>query len=266
MDRQPVVAGQFYPGRGSALRAQVAEYMDGDSSAQRTLLVMAPHAGYIFSGKVAGKTIAKASLARRIILMGPNHTGRGQKIAVWCDGRWIMPGFDVPVDSELADILIQLPGFSADYEAHFYEHSLEVVLPFLEQSLDDFAIVPVAVSESDPRALLKAGKKLGQELMQKSIDFSLVVSSDMSHYISHDQAKTIDRLAIDQILAMDPEGLYQVVRKNKISMCGVLPMVLGLACVRELGAQNAELVTYSTSGEINQDYSRVVGYAGILIS
>jgi AmmeMemoRadiSam system protein B len=266
MDRQPVVAGQFYPGRGPALRVQVAEYLDGDPSAQRTLLAMAPHAGYIFSGKVAGKTIAQACLARRIILMGPNHTGRGQKIAVWCDGRWIMPGFDVPVDSELADTLIQLPGFSADYEAHLYEHSLEVVLPFLGQSMDDFTIVPVAVSESDPHALLKAGKKLGQELKKKSIEVSLVVSSDMSHYISHDQAKTIDRLAIDQILAMDPEGLYQVVMRNKISMCGVLPMVLGLACIRELGAQHAELVAYSTSGEINQDYSRVVGYAGILIS
>ena len=266
MNRQPVVAGQFYPGNGPALRASVAGYLQGEPSGQRTLLAMAPHAGYVFSGAVAGNTIAQASLAKRIILIGPNHTGRGKKIAVWDEGRWLLPGIDVPVDSELAGAVLEIPGFSADYEAHLYEHSLEVILPFLGAVMDDFSIVPVAVAEPDLNSLLEAGMNLALILKKMNIDVSLVVSTDMSHYISHDQAEKIDRLAIDQVLAMDPEGLYRVVADNKISMCGVLPMVLGLACVRELGAKRARLTKYSTSGQVNNDFSKVVGYAGVLIS
>ncbi len=266
MDRQAVVAGQFYPGSPSALRAELAEYMQGNPSQERTLLAMVPHAGYVFSGGVAGKTIARANLARKIILLGPNHTGKGQKVAVWSDGKWVVPGLEVHVDPGLAEAVLQTPGFSADYEAHLYEHSLEVILPFLGAALEDFSMVPVAVAHSDPDYLLQAGRNLSTILTNMSTDVSLVVSSDMSHYISKHQAETNDRLAIDRMLAMDPEGLYRVVAENKISMCGVLPMVLGLACVRELGAGNARLVEYSTSGEVNQDYSRVVGYAGILVS
>ncbi len=266
MDRQPVVAGQFYPGTDRALRAQVVEYMQGKPARERTILAMAPHAGYVFSGEVAGKTIAQANLSRRIILLGPNHTGRGQKVAVWSRGNWMLPGMEVPIDSELADTLLQLPGFSSDYEAHLYEHSLEVILPFLEEALNDFSMVPVAVAESDLDFLIEYGKNLGRVLKNMKADVSLVVSTDMSHYISQDQARKADKMAIDQVMAMDPKGLYTEVMVNRISMCGVLPMVLGLACARELGAKNARLVAYSTSGEVNNDYSKVVGYAGILIS
>lgn len=266
MDRKPVVAGQFYPGNGPELRADVAEYLQGEPSDERTLLAMVPHAGYVFSGGVAGKTIGHANLAKRIILIGPNHTGRGQKIAVWSDGKWFAPGFEAPVDIEAAEAILQFPGFSADYEAHLYEHSLEVVLPFLGAALDDFSIVPVSVAEQDLDKLLEAGKNLAFALKKMNSDTSVVVSTDMSHYISHDQAEKIDQLAIDQILAMDPEGLYSVVMNNKISMCGVLAMVMGLACVMELGAKKAGLVSYSTSGDVNNDYSKVVGYAGVLIS
>jgi MEMO1 family protein len=266
MDRQPVVAGQFYPGSGPVLRADVAKYLQGSPSVERTLLAMVPHAGYVFSGSVAGRTVAQANLAGKVVLVGPNHTGRGQKIAVWNDGKWILPGFEVRVDSEMAEAILQQPGFSADYEAHLYEHSLEVVLPFLDAVKVDFSMVPVAVAEPGLNNLLEAGKNLALALKKMGDDVSIVVSTDMSHFISHHLAKEKDKLAIDRILSMDPEGLYQTVRSNNISMCGMLPMVLSLSCAKELGATNAKLVDYSTSGEVNKDYSQVVGYAGILVS
>lgn len=266
MDRQPVVAGQFYPGSGPVLRADVAKYLQGSPSVERTLLAMVPHAGYVFSGSVAGRTVAQANLADRVVLIGPNHTGRGQKLAVWSDGKWILPGSSVPVDSGLAGIILGQPGFSADYEAHLYEHSLEVVLPFLYAVKNDLSVVPIAVAEPGLENLLLAGKDLALAIQETAQETSLVVSSDMSHFISHHLAEEKDKLAIDRVLDLDPEGLYQTVRSKNISMCGMLPMVLGLSCVKELGAKKATLVDYTTSGEVNKDYSQVVGYAGILVS
>jgi MEMO1 family protein len=266
MDRTPVVAGQFYPGNQTALQEAVAKYLQGSPSSQKTLLAMVPHAGYVFSGPTAGKTIASSHLADRVVLIGPNHTGRGQKLAVWSDGKWILPGLSVPVDSGLAASILDQPGFSADYEAHLYEHSLEVVLPFLHAVKSDLSVVPIAVAEPGLENLLLAGKNLALAIEETGLETSLVVSSDMSHFISHHQAEEKDKMAIDRILALDPEGLYRTVRSNNISMCGMLPMVLGLSCVKELGAAKATLVDYTTSGEVNKDYSQVVGYAGILVS
>lgn len=266
MDRTPIVAGQFYPGSRSALQEEVAKYLQGSPSLEKTLLVMVPHAGYVFSGSTAGKTIARSHLAERIVLIGPNHTGRGRKLAVWNDGKWIFPGSLVPVDSGLAAAILEQPGFSADYEAHLYEHSLEVVLPFLQAVKKDLSVVPVAVAEPGLENLLAAGKNLALAIQESGQETTLVVSSDMSHFISRHEAEEKDRMAIDRILDLDPEGLYRTVRSNNISMCGMLPMVLGLSCVKELGAQKAALVDYTTSGEVNRDYSQVVGYAGILVS
>ncbi|WP_028573887.1 AmmeMemoRadiSam system protein B [Desulfonatronovibrio hydrogenovorans] len=266
MDRTPVVAGQFYPSEPEALNQEVAGYLKGRKSDRKTILAMVPHAGYVFSGKTAGKALAMASLATRVILLGPNHTGRGTRLAVWPDGDWVMPGFRVKVDRELAGEMTENAGFSPDYQAHLHEHSLEVILPFLRMCLDDFSIVPAAVAEPRLETLMETGRSLAELIQKSGLDVCLVVSSDMSHYISHDQARKMDMSAIDRILALDPEGLFQVVRNKGISMCGILPMVLGLTCAIELGAQQAVLADYSTSGEVNQDFSQVVGYAGILVS
>lgn len=266
MNRQPVVAGQFYPGNEAALKDKVAGYLQGERDSQKTLLAMVPHAGYIFSGKVAGRTLARANLASRVVLLGPNHTGRGAKISVWPDGSWIIPGGEIKVDQELSSVLLGIDGFTADYDAHAGEHSLEVILPFLSVIRADFSMVPVAVSQTDLNNLLAAGKAIAHAVRQKDLEVSIVVSTDMSHYISHENASKVDAKALEQILELNPEGLYETVRANNISMCGVLPMVMGMACVKELGAKKAELVSYATSGEVNQDYSQVVGYAGMIIS
>ncbi len=266
MDRQPVVSGQFYPGSANILDRQVEELLQGEPAMTRTLLAMVPHAGYVYSGSVAGRVLARSSLAEKLILLGPNHTGMGQRIAVWGDGVWHIPGSDIIVNESTASLVGQLPGFSLDYQAHLAEHSLEVLLPFLIRIKPGCSIVPIAVAEPDVQKLIRAGEDLARTIKELDLDVSLVVSTDMSHFIPEEQARRLDRLAIDRILDLDAPGLHQVVTQNRISMCGVMPMTMGLACVGALGARSTELVDYTTSGDAAGDYSRVVGYAGVIIS
>jgi len=266
MNRDPIVAGQFYPGTEKELREKVDMYMDGSPGPEKTLLAMCPHAGYMFSGPVAGKTLSRARLAKNIILLGPNHTRAGADLAVWPEGDWNIPGKKISVNRDLAEKIISLPGFEADYTAHQREHSLEVILPFLSAIDPEIKIVPISVSGSDPELILRAGQNLAETITESHSDVSLVVSSDMSHYIPDDKARHLDNMALEQILALSSRGLLRTVMENRITMCGVLPMSLGLECVSKLGAQNAEVVGYSTSGDVLGDRSQVVGYAGVLIS
>ncbi|MYL84825.1 AmmeMemoRadiSam system protein B [Desulfovibrio aerotolerans] len=266
--RQPVVAGRFYPGDAETLARETAAYLALAAlpSERPTLLAMAPHAGAVYSGPVAGRTLGAARLADTLLLLGPNHTGRGARLAVWPSGDWHIPGQDVPVDEALAAALLTAsPRLTPDREAHLGEHSLEVLLPFLRQVRPDCRIVPVAVAEPDLTVLADAAAAMAGVLARWPEPVSVVVSSDMSHYVSHKTATRLDSLALERALALDPEGLYRVVREAGITMCGVLPMVLGLFTVLALGAKSARLAAYATSGEVSGDYEQVVGYAGVLV-
>jgi MEMO1 family protein len=266
--RQPVVAGRFYPGEAASLRREVAGYLaeaQADSDAP-TLLAMVPHAGYVFSGSVAGRTLGAANLADTLLLLGPNHTGRGQRLAVWSAGAWSVPGCLVPVDQALAEAFIAAdPRLSPDTTAHLGEHSLEVLLPFLCLKYPHSRIVPICVSEPSPDVLRAMATAMAGVIREQGISLSIVVSSDMSHYVPHETAKRLDALALSRMLALDPEGLHRVVREAGITMCGVLPMVLGLYLAKALGATEAVLAAYATSGDASGEYSQVVGYAGVLV-
>ncbi|MGM0423795.1 MAG: AmmeMemoRadiSam system protein B [Thermodesulfobacteriota bacterium] len=268
MRRKPLVAGQFYPADPQHLQTQVSEFLQMGTGAQGmpARLCMVPHAGYVFSGAVAGKTLAQSGLQENILLLGPNHTGRGRPLAVWARGEWELPGTALQINEALAKELIQnQPALEEDTQAHMYEHSLEVVLPFIHALRPEARIVPICVAEPDPDLLLQAGQNIGALLKGWTESVTIVVSSDMSHFLPQKQAQAQDNLALEAILALDPARLYQVVRDNRISMCGVLPMTLGLAAALELGCSQAELVDYATSGDKIGDYSQVVGYAGVLV-
>ncbi len=269
MHRTPIVADQFYPGSAATLSKQVAGFLapPAGKTAARAILAMVPHAGYVYSGAVCGKTLGAAVLEKTILLLGPNHTGRGKRLAVWPDGAWSVPGYELAVDAETAEALIEAdPRLMADYAAHMGEHSLEVILPFLCAKNPKTRIIPICVSEHDPATLAAVGANVAAALKERPAPVSIVVSSDMSHYISHDAAKKRDAMALERILALDPDGLYQTVRNQGISMCGVLPMTLGLHIALGLGATTAEIIAYATSGETSGDFSQVVGYAGALVS
>ncbi len=267
MDRSPVVAGKFYSSDNITLMEEVKKYLSLSSPLkEKALVTMAPHAGYMYSGKIAGMTLNRGNLGDTVILLGPNHTGYGRPISVWDKGNWFFPGGSIEVDQELAQaILDSNPFFEKDYDAHTYEHSLEVMLPFLYAINPDIKIVPVCIAEQDMDKLIDAGNSLTNIAKDWKDFISVVVSSDMSHFISHEEAKKKDKLAIDAILDIDPVRLYSVVKNNDISMCGVLPMTIGLSFAKHMGAKSAELVAYATSGEVSGDYSYVVGYAGIVI-
>lgn len=263
--RAPVVAGRFYPADRAALEREAKGYLASTKTAPagRARLVMVPHAGYFYSGRVAGETIAAADLADSILLLGPNHTGQGRPLALWAEGAWRTPLGLVAVDAPLAAaILAGTPEITADQTAHRQEHSLEVVLPFLQIARPGARIVPLAVAEPRLDRLTAVAASLARTLADR--DVSLVVSSDMSHYLPDDETRRLDSQALQAILALDPTGLYEVVRRQGISMCGVLPMTLALLVAKALGAAQAELVAYATSGDASGDVSRVVGYAGVV--
>jgi hypothetical protein len=268
MDRHPIVAGRFYEARPERLQASVDGFLGlaGDRQEGGTLLAMVPHAGYVYSGAVCGKTLGTANLAPTVLLLGPNHTGRGERFALWPDGAWDIPGGSLPIDIGLADALMAAdPAIKADTSAHLGEHSIEVVLPFLHRLNPETAIVPICISEPSLEALERVGKAVGRVLADFGAPVSMVVSSDMSHYISHEDARKMDGMALEPMMTLEPAMLYDTVRSRNITMCGVLPMTVGLFAAKVLGATKAELVAYATSGEVSGDFAQVVGYAGVLV-
>lgn len=267
MERTPAVSGQFYPDNPQILLQQLHSFMPEDAPATDAIGVVAPHAGYIYSGAIAGAVIGSVAVPDTVLILGPNHHGLGDRAAVYPDGTWHTPLGACGVDEALAQRLLEsCPSLAPDVLAHRFEHSLEVQVPFLQVRNPNVRIVPICLGHLPLDQLVSIGRSVGQILLTMEDRPLLLASSDMSHYVSAEEAHRKDMLAIKRILDLDPEGLYQVVREERISMCGVLPVVVLLAAARELGARKAQLVRYGHSGEVTGDDTEVVGYAGIRIS
>lgn len=270
--RQPVVAGRFYPGNPEVLRKVVREFLTASEESalpgrsRKAWGCMLPHAGYVFSGAVAGATLDGLTLPRRLIILCPNHTGRGQPLAVWPAGAWLTPLGQVPVDEALAGALPTAGGgFSPDTHAHLGEHSIEVVLPFLQLAARaPFTVVPVCVGTRHPGALARAGEALAAVLGRpENADVGVVVSSDMNHYENVRRTEQKDGVALERALAADPDGLLRVVEEADISMCGAAPLAIALHAARRLGGVRVELAAHDTSATASGDTQHVVGYAGL---
>lgn len=266
MQRQPVVAGQFYPGRADELRRTVEGYMAGEQPPRPAIGMMVPHAGYVYSGAITGQTFSHVEIPPTVVMLGPNHTGYGSHLAVYPSGSWSTPLGESAVDADLAArISKECPGAKADDLAHRFEHSLEVQIPFIQVKSPTTRIVPVCVGHSSLDSLLAFGEALGQVLETTPGKILLVGSSDMTHYESAEKAREQDMKALKKILELDPDGLYHLVLTERISMCGVFPMVALLAAARHLGAKKGTLVHYGNSGDVTGDRAEVVGYAGVVI-
>lgn len=268
MTRMPAVADRFYPGNPDQLRAAMDMLVPvvAEERKRDALAVVMPHAGYVYSGATAGATISRVRVPETVLIMGPNHHGRGQALALGTE-EWRMPLGTVPIDRQLATAILQSSSIiREDQEAHQYEHSLEVQVPFLQQVQPNLAIVPLVVSMIPFDLCQTVARELAVAIGSLRRSVLIVASSDMSHYESRQQASKKDRLAIDRILAMDPQGLYATVLGQHISMCGVIPATIALLAAQELGATTADLIRYTDSGEASGDTSQVVGYAGLIIS
>lgn len=270
-DRRAVVAGKFYPGQKAALQNEVRSYLNagenrvkGREPGGQVWGVMLPHAGYVFCGKVIGETLAGVNLPERLIILCPNHTGYGQPLGVWPEGAWLTPLGEVEVDKEIAEELIAAGGgvFSPDLASHIGEHSIEVLLPFLQEKLKNPRIVPAAVGTRNPAILKAAGNALAQALKKRD-DVGVIVSSDMNHYENHKITLAKDELALDKALKNDPDGLLRVTEANNISMCGAGPLAIALYAARELGYAGVEMTDHTTSGPVSGDFDHTVGYAGL---
>ena len=286
--RPPVAAGRFYSAEPTTLHAEVQYWLahtlpvSDDGQPRDTQCLMLPHAGHVFCGAVIATTLMAAEASKRpflsprstnephrILILCPNHTGLGHPLGIWPEGAWSTPLGDVPVDEKLADDLISSKvGFSTDTASHIREHSIEVLLPFLQYISPEIppTITPVCIGINNSSVLHSAGRALAQILQRYEINgkpVAIIVSSDMNHY--EDQATTIrkDNIALTEILSCNPQGLLDVTRREHITMCGVMPMALALFSMQYMGKPWASLCAHDTSATASGNTQQVVGYAGV---
>jgi AmmeMemoRadiSam system protein B len=269
--RHPAVAGRFYPGDPDDLRTEAQGYLSQSTSSNRTptkaIGCIAPHAGYMYSGHVAGAVFSQVEIPRLCVVLCPNHTGMGRALAMMSEGSWETPLGEVPIDAEFAVALQQrFPALHNDPAAHRAEHAAEVELPFLQLKQPNLRIVPIALGTGQFEVLEQLGMALADVIAGRGDPVLIVASSDMNHYESDVVTRAKDHHAIERILTMDARGLFDVVTQQNISMCGFGPAVVMLTAARQLGAKSAQLVKYATSGDISGDREMVVGYAGVVVA
>lgn len=265
--RSPAVAGRFYAGDPAVLARDVARLLGPqrqDLVAVRA--VMVPHAGYQYSGAIAGKTFARILPRTRAIVLCPNHTGLGAARSVSPAAMWELPGGGLRSDVELRDLLVEHAALDAEPFAHLREHAAEVILPFLRALFAETSFVAVCLAQLSVDDCRRVARGIAAAVRAASAehDVLIVASTDMSHYVPADVASREDALAIERVVALDAEGLFRTVRERRITMCGYIPTTVALFAACELGAGRAELVCYGNSGEVTGDVSSVVGYAGAL--
>lgn len=267
--REPAVAGKFYPLSARELEKQIGAMADKDAAKSDAIAAILPHAGYIYSGRVAALTVSRLKIKESIILLGPNHTGLGADFSIASKQSWKTPLGEIRIDSKLAgEILSRSRYIREDELAHREEHSLEVELPLLQYFKKDFRIVPITMLSEEIGVLKNIGLEIARAVKAGGAEKStlIIASSDMTHYEPQAQAEEKDKQAIEAILGLDEDRLAEVVIRRNISMCGVAPVITMLSAARALGAKSAELVKYQTSGEVTGDKGSVVGYAGLIIS
>jgi len=275
--RQPAVAGSWYAGTSSGLRAQIEKCFTHElgpgelpkvveKGPRNFVGLVCPHAGYMYSGPVAAHAyyeLAKDGIPGVIVIFSPNHTGRGSALAVMNEGFWRTPLGDVEIDAKTANqILSESRVVDVDDRAHAYEHSIELQLPFLQYLYGSaFKFVPICFLMQDLESGREVGRAVAKALSGKNA--LVIASTDMTHYEPQERAEKKDRMAINAAVKMDEEQYYSTVESHAISTCGYGPTIAAITAAKALGAKKAQLLCYKTSGDITGDFSAVVGYASI---
>ncbi len=267
MIRKPVVSGSFYDQDSKRLNSQIQRWMQPfTEKGAEAWAALVPHAGYVYSGAIAAQTLAQVQPVSTIFLLGPNHTGVGEAVAVDPSEAWQTPLGIMSVDHEAAAQLVDQCVYAQwDDLAHQNEHSLEVIVPFLQARHLTEQIVPVCIGTLELPVLEALGQALARSIATSPMPTMIVVSSDMNHFADLEATEQLDQMALDELLRLDPRRLLQVVRAHHISMCGIAPAAVMLLALSALGPARARLVRHGTSAEAYGDRQRVVGYAGVII-
>lgn len=275
--REPAVAGRFYPGTKAEIDGALQRLFSGTPPPARCALgVVLPHAGWVYSGALAARTLAMADVPKRVVVLCPNHTGRGERVAVSMAPSWRTPVADVPVDRGMGAVLLDelaadpVRGAAADESAHAREHAIEVLVPLLLARQPELHLVPIVLASLSPgecrklaAALVRAWSRLG---LVPGTDVMVVASSDMNHFEDEVETRRRDKLALEALATGDADRLLDTVDGHDISMCGARPVATLLACAEQLGASRPQLVGYTTSAAVTGDTDRVVGYAGAVVA
>ena len=273
--RPPAVSGRFYPSDPVELRATVATLLADarravGPSGRQAVGVIAPHAGYIYSGATAAAVFARVTIPGLVIILAPNHTGISEAkggVSLWESGAFRTPLGDVPIDAEAAEALREVSRglVGVDHDAHRAEHAVEVELPFLQLLRADVRIVPLVIAWDAWDFARLLGEMLARLVKAAAEPVLLLASSDLNHYEPAAVSEQKDAQALDAIRGLDGAELLARCRRERISMCGRGPAAVVIAAARALGGTRAEVVDYRHSGWVSGDNARVVGYAGVVI-
>jgi AmmeMemoRadiSam system protein B/AmmeMemoRadiSam system protein A len=265
MIRTPYVAGYFYPGSAEELRAMIAKYVDKTAPKEEVVGLLVPHAGYQYSGAVAGATISRVNFKDTFIIIGPSHSGLGKPFSVMPEGTWKTPLGEVNVDAELARKIVEVSEYAEeDYRAHEEEHAVEVQVPFLQYIKPDVRIVPIILAGADAEIYKEIGRDIARAIKELNREVVILASGDMTHREPQASAQEKDMKAVEAMLTLDEDELTRRYENLNISMCAHGPVVTLISAAKELGVTGAELVKYQTSGDATGDYDEVVGYAGVI--
>lgn len=272
MNRKMKFASLFYDRNEDSLRTSLQNYFrmaeqkrakNNKVIKEKARICMLPHAGHIYSGEVAAATLAEINLPKKCIILCPNHTGYGKDFAIWDKGSFETPLGSMEIDQNTAKKILENKVFSADYKAHEQEHSIEVILPFLQYHGDCIKIIPICLRSLEH---LESVAQTILSCMQEDEDLGLIISSDMNHFASEQENRRKDFLAIEALQNLDEQALLEIVKREDISMCGVLGAYVAILVAKGLGYTKSNLVEYDTSATASLDFTRVVGYAGMYIN
>jgi AmmeMemoRadiSam system protein B len=266
--RPPAVAGMFYPRDAEEIDRQLDQWFAHKPEVEPWAAALVPHAGWIYSGRLAAQVFSRVKFPKQVIVLAPRHRPEGIQWAVAPHRTWQLPGRSLDSDAELARILADsIPGLELDAAAHAGEHAIEVQLPLMARLAPESRVVGITIHSGELDDLQRFGQQMAGVLAGLSERPLLVISSDMNHFADDGETRRRDRLALDALASLDPSRLYRTVRDNRISMCGVLPAVVVLSALGRLNALNrCQEVGYTTSAVASHDTQRCVGYAGMLFA
>jgi AmmeMemoRadiSam system protein B len=266
--RPPAVAGRFYPADPDELTRLVDNLLGASTRrAERWAAAMVPHAGLTYSGQLAASVFNRLKIPGLVLVLGPKHTRQGVDWAVSPHEAWSIPGATVPSDADLArELVAAIPGLQLDAAAHQQEHAIEVELPFLARLSPATRVVGLAIGGGDWEHCRQFAHGLAEVIRRLPEPPLLLISSDMNHFATDRESRRLDEIALRAMEQLDPALLLTTVSEHNISMCGVLPAVIVMETLRQLGGLGrCERVGYATSADVTGDTSRVVGYAGVLL-